>query len=148
MGGGSDEAGGSGSGSSRLRGRSGREQRREERQQHGRGLWMPPAAAAGFSPPGSNSESGTEAGSANGGASNGGSSLRPDKEQLAYVVRRQLKAFTSDPRQRLLAFPRSFSAGDRYQVGGCSMHGVLYMLGAWGMQPTASRSLACPALRC
>jgi hypothetical protein len=107
----------------------------------------PPAAADRFSPPGSSCTGGTEQGGANGGANNGGSSLRMDRE-LAYLVRRQLKAFTSDPRQRLLAFPRSFSAGDRYQVCGCpTQGGALYMLGAWGMHPTASRT-ALPALSC
>ncbi|PSC71441.1 Meiotic recombination SPO11-2 [Micractinium conductrix] len=141
--------GGGGSGGPRLRGRSGREQRWLEEaeeewaggRRRGRGerrrdrlrqppdatpeatltrrqRWMqePPTRACLTTPPDSDGEEEEQGGGGGGG--------RHDW-RVAYLIRRQLKDFCNDPRQRQVAFPRSFSKRDRYKLH--------VMAEAWGL---------------
>ncbi|PRW60034.1 hypothetical protein C2E21_1569 [Chlorella sorokiniana] len=87
--------------------------------------WMrdPPVSASPITPPESGSEEGSGGEASGGGTprsrgSNGGRGGRGGSgdHHMAYLLRRQLKAFSSDPRQRQLVFPAEFSSRDRWQV--------------------------------
>ncbi|KAL4426525.1 hypothetical protein ABPG77_008383 [Micractinium sp. CCAP 211/92] len=77
--------------------------------------WMrePPAAPSPITPPDVDSGPDTDAprGRRRGGGMPGG----VDRE-MAYLMRRQLKAFSADPRQRVLVLPKSFSSRDRWKA--------------------------------
>lgn len=77
--------------------------------------WMrePPAIPSPITPP--DMDSGSEAEGASARRKGGGMHSGVDRE-MAYLMRRQLKAFSADPRQRVLVFPKTFSSRDRWKA--------------------------------
>ncbi|KAL4458535.1 hypothetical protein ABPG75_013400 [Micractinium tetrahymenae] len=77
--------------------------------------WMkePPTIPSPLTPPDMDSGPEEEGG---GGRRGGGGMLRGVDRQMAYLMRRQLKAFSADPRQRVLVLPKSLSSRDRWKA--------------------------------